>query len=96
MHQSLNLPGDFESYDPKIDDKITVNGAGMSGSRTFQYLLIPRHEGNYDIGALTFSYFDPTLRHVINSSKSPPMHFDVKPGAPNSNAYRRRSGKDLT
>ncbi|MFZ1666163.1 MAG: BatD family protein [Flavobacteriales bacterium] len=81
----LNLPGDFESYDPKIDDKITVNGAGMSGSRTFQYLLIPRHEGNYDIGALTFSYFDPTSG-TYKQLKSPPMHFDVKPGAPNSNA----------
>lgn len=81
----LGLPGDFESYDPKIDDKITVNGTGMSGSRTFQYLLIPRHEGSYDVGALTFSYFDPTSG-TYKQLRSAPLHFDVKPGAPNAGA----------
>lgn len=81
----LVLPGDFESYDPKIDDKITVNGSGMSGSRSFQYLLIPRHEGEYDIGALTFSYFDPASG-TYKQLRSEPLHFSVKPGDPGSGA----------
>ena len=55
----LAFPTDFEAYDPKITDHITVNAGGMNGSREFQYLVIPRHEGDYTIGPVTFSYFDP-------------------------------------
>lgn len=81
----LSLPGDFEAFDPKIEDKITVNGAGMSGSRTFQYLLIPRHEGDYDIGALSFSYFDPASG-TFKQLRSAPLHFQVAPGDAHANA----------
>ncbi|MBP9080380.1 MAG: protein BatD [Flavobacteriales bacterium] len=75
----LALPPDFETYDPKIDDKIAVTGAGMSGSREFQYLLIPRHEGSYELGALTFSYFDPSTG-TYKQLRSQPLSFLVAPG----------------
>jgi len=81
----LDLPPDFESYDPKIEDKITVNGSGMSGSREFQYLLIPRHEGKYDLGALTFSYFDPES-NSYKQLRSGDLKFDVAPGAAGGSA----------
>ncbi len=55
----LGFPTDFEAYDPKITDRITVNSGGMNGSREFQYLVIPRQEGDYTVGPFTFSYFDP-------------------------------------
>src|SRR5690606_19322290 len=75
----LGLPPDFESYDPKIVDKISVNGSGMSGSREFQYLLIPRHPGTYDLGPMTFSYFDPASR-TYKQLSSEPLTFEVLPG----------------
>jgi len=53
------FPGDFEAYDPKVTDRITVNGGGMTGGREFQFLVIPRHQGDYTVGPLSFSYFDP-------------------------------------
>lgn len=81
----LNLPPDFDSYDPKINDKITVNGSGMSGSREFQYLLIPRHAGKYDFGTLSFSYFDPSSSSY-KQLKSAPLTFDVQPGDASSGA----------
>lgn len=55
----LSLPSDLELFDPKTVDKIAVNGVGMSGSRTFQYLIIPRVDGQFAIPLLTFSCFDP-------------------------------------
>lgn len=76
----LNLPPDFETYDPKIVDRISVNGSGMSGSREFQYLLIPRHPGSFDLGALTFSYFDPASATYKQLSTAP-LSFEVLPGA---------------
>lgn len=55
----LGFPNDFETYDPKVIDRINVNGSGMSGSRAFQYLVIPRHEGDFQLEPIQFSYFDP-------------------------------------
>lgn len=81
----LNLPPDFETYDPKINDKITVTGNGMNGSREFQYLLIPRHPGQYDLGTLTFSYFDPSTGSY-KQLRSAPLTFDVQPGDGNGSA----------
>lgn len=75
----LALPPGFDTYDPKINDRITVTGAGMSGSREFQYLLIPRNEGNYDLGALSFSYFDP-VSASYKQIHADAMVFHVTPG----------------
>jgi hypothetical protein len=64
----LELPQDLEAFDPKTLDKISVNGSGMSGSRTFQYLLIPRHEGQFELPSFTFSYFDPEKDRYVQLS----------------------------
>ena len=52
-----SLPPDFDTYDPKVTNNIQDDG--ISGTKTAEYLMIPRHEGTYVIPALTFSYFDP-------------------------------------
>ncbi len=88
----LNLPPDFETYDPKISDKISVNGAGMSGSREFQYLLIPRHPGKFDLGEMTFSYFDPSSGSY-KQLRSGALSFDVQPGDVGSSASVGTSSK---
>ncbi|OGU37927.1 MAG: hypothetical protein A2X61_15255 [Ignavibacteria bacterium GWB2_35_12] len=54
----LKLPPDIETYDPKVNDNISVSGSGVSGTRTFEYLLIPRHACEYKIEPVGFSYFD--------------------------------------
>ena len=52
------FPPDFESYDPKIIDNISNSASGISGSRTFEFLVIPRNAGEYTIKPASFSYFD--------------------------------------
>lgn len=52
------FPGDFERYDPKIAENIKVDKTGMSGSKKWDYLLIPRHQGEYTIPSISFTYFD--------------------------------------
>jgi hypothetical protein len=64
----LELPQDLEAFDPKTVDRISVNGGGMSGTRTFQYLLIPRHEGQFELPPFTFSYFDPEKDRYVQLS----------------------------
>lgn len=55
----LDFPSEFETYDAEVKDKISISDAGMSGSRSFNYLLIPRAGGEYSLGPFTYSYFDP-------------------------------------
>ena len=67
----LSLPADIEKYDPKVNDDIKETMGGVSGSREYSFLLIPRHEGNYTIEPLKFSYFNPvTGRYVSLTSGS--------------------------
>lgn len=55
---ALDFPPGFEAYEPKIADNINVSASGVTGSKTFEYLIMPRNEGKYDIGPIEFSYFD--------------------------------------
>ena len=56
----INFPPDFEVYDPKISTN--PNPVITTGSKTFEYLIIPRHGGTYKIPAIEFSYFDPQAK----------------------------------
>lgn len=72
---TVNFPPDFEKYDPKITDTINQHGNGLSGSRMYNYLLIPRHQGNYTIDPIQFSYFNPVSQKYITI---PGKAFQVK------------------
>jgi len=88
----LNLAPDIEKYDPKVTDQITESLNGVSGSREYNYLLIPRHEGNYTIDALKFSYFNPaTGRYVTLSTGAFPVK--VAKGAPGSGVVAYSGGQ---
>lgn len=63
-----NLPPDIEAYDPKTADNFEVTAAGVSGSRTFEYLLLPRNVGEYKIPPIQFAYFDLSKRDWVTLS----------------------------
>lgn len=58
----IELPQDFESYEPKTSDKTIASENGMSGSISFEYLFIPRYAGNFTIPAVKFVFFNPNTR----------------------------------
>jgi len=86
------FPDEFETYDPKVTDKITVNANGMSGSREFQYTLIPRHEGRYELDPITFSYFD-TKTGKYRTLGGEPITIEVEPGVGGPSAQVQRPSK---
>ncbi|WP_426672164.1 BatD family protein [Mucilaginibacter sp. McL0603] len=71
----ITPPVDFEKYDPKTTDRITVDSNGIAGSRQFSYLLIPRHQGNYKLDLAKFTYFDPSAKRYITL---PTSEFNIK------------------
>lgn len=62
---AVTVPPDIERYDPKITDNISKQEDVVSGSRTFEYLLIPRHAGQMKIPSIPFSFFDPEKKNYV-------------------------------
>lgn len=54
----LKFPESFEVYDPKVENKFNNSTSGISGTKTIEYMFIPRHPGTYEIPAAELSYFD--------------------------------------
>jgi len=67
---AINFPPDFEVYEPKIIDNFSNKG-GTSGTRTYEYLIIPRTSGDFSIDPIQFAYFNPQHRDytVLSSQK---------------------------
>ena len=55
---SISFPLGVGSCEPKETRDIRITENGMTGTVTFEYVLIPRYSGEYKIPALHFSYFD--------------------------------------
>jgi hypothetical protein len=61
----LKLPSDFEQYDPKVKEDITRSGEMINGTKTFEWLIVPRYPGDKKIPALEFTYFDVGQKRYI-------------------------------
>lgn len=76
----LQLPKDFEVYDPKITNDLKYTDKGLTGTKTIEYLFIPRYQGTYKVAPVTFSYYDnnsnsyktqSTPEYTLNVAKDP-------------------------
>jgi len=75
----LKLSPDIEIYDPKVSDNIKNDDSGTSGQKTFEYLLIPRHYGDFEIPPVTYSYFNiSTGRYETLTTEK--FHFFARKG----------------
>jgi hypothetical protein len=75
----IEIPGGFEKYDPKVTDDIEKNSNPLSGSRTFEYVLMPQEAGDHTIPAVEFSYFDPTA-NSYKTMRSQPFVIHIAQG----------------
>ncbi|MDR0385438.1 MAG: BatD family protein [Prevotellaceae bacterium] len=73
----LLFPDKFDKYDPKTAENVKVTETGGTGTKKFDYVLIPRSAGEYDLPAAEFSYFD-TRKGDYVTLKSNPIHLDVE------------------
>ena len=58
----VEFPKDFETYDAKVNDSFQLTRAGLEGTKEFEYLVVPRHAGTYEIPSVKFIYFDTDSR----------------------------------
>ena len=76
----INIPKDFDKYEPKITDKTKLTSNGIEGSMVYDMLVVPRHQGKYEIPPVEFTYFD-TSENAYKTIKSEPFTLDVAKGS---------------
>ncbi len=76
----IKLPDGFDIYDPKVNNNFKITTSGVSGTKTIEYLFIPRHSGNFEIPSAEFSYFDVQDK-TYKTLKTPVYNLHVEKGA---------------
>ena len=89
----VNLPKDFDKYEPKVTDKSKLTTNGIEGSMVYDLLIVPRHQGKYEIPPVEFTYFD-TAENAYKTVKSESFTLDVAKGS-GAGAVNDFSGQDL-
>ncbi len=75
----VKLSPDIEVYDPKISDNIKNGINGTTGQKNFDFLMIPRHYGEFTIPPITYNYFNiASGRYEKLTTKE--FHFYAKKG----------------
>lgn len=77
----IEFPVEFEAFPPEADDRISEGGGSLQGSRTWEYVLIPRAPGELRIPPVEVSYFDPASGQY-GSARSQPLEITVTGEAP--------------
>jgi HEPN domain-containing protein len=98
----FKFPEDFEIYDPETNDRVSVTNGGVRGSRSFQYLIIPRYPGEYTIPELQFSFFNSNTGKY-QSGTAGPFQFNISDdegnvpsaGTPRAKNIVEQSGLDI-
>ena len=76
----INIPKDFDQYDPKITDQTKLTTNGLEGSKIYDFLIVPRHQGKYEIPPVEFTYFD-TTSGSYKTARSEGFTLDVAKGS---------------
>jgi hypothetical protein len=80
----FEVPATIEKYDPKISVNATSGAGGSTGSKTFEFLLIPRHSGEFLLPGISYTYFDISTGRY-STLKTPSHKIFVSTGTGGSN-----------
>ncbi|MCQ2329557.1 MAG: BatD family protein [Paludibacteraceae bacterium] len=75
----LNFPMDFETYEPKVTNNFKTSANGQSGTKIIEYLVIPRHNGEFTIPSASLSYFDVNS-NTYKTLQTGDMNFKILKG----------------
>ncbi len=82
---TIEFPKGMEVYEPRIIDNINKGDNGLSGSRTFEWIVTPQTQGEYDMPDFDYVYFDPVSGQYI-TKKCNKIHIKVDKPLHNSSA----------
>lgn len=76
----LDLPSDFEVYDPKVSQQVDTEDAQISGSKSWEYVLVPRYAGTHEIKPIELHYFNPRAKQYA-VARTKPIALTIEPGS---------------
>lgn len=82
---TIEFPKGMEVYEPRVIDNINKGDNGLSGSRTFEWIVTPQTQGEYDMPDFDYVYFDPISGQYI-TKKCNKIHIKVDKPLHNSSA----------
>lgn len=62
---------DFDTFDPNENVSVDATVNGYKGTRSAEYLVIPRREGDFEIPEISFVYFDPQQGKYVTRTQGP-------------------------
>lgn len=83
---NITFPAGVDHYDPTISEDVQAEGSTLRGSKSFEYILVPRYPGKVTLPPVTFSYFD-LERKRYQTLESPAFVMNIAEG----DARRRAS-----
>ena len=90
----INLPKDFDKYEPKVTEQTKLTTAGIEGSKIYDVLIVPRHQGKYEIPPIEFTYFDTSTKRY-ETVKTEAFQLDVAKGSGASSVSDFSGQEDL-
>lgn len=89
---TIVLPKDFDQYDAKVTDKTKLSTNGIEGNMVYDVLIVPRHQGTYELQPVEFVYFD-TKSGSYKTLRSQPFTLKVQKG--NGGGSRTYASEEL-
>ena len=91
----LVFPDGFDSYPPQIVDETTITEDGVSGSISFDYTLVPREVGKFEMPKVDFVFFDPQ-KEEYQTITAKAFQLNVKKGTKSDAAveYEKKMRKE--
>ena len=72
----LSLPkpqfhSDFDTFDPSENITGDFTAKGFKGTKSAEYLIIPRRDGDFEVPEMKFVYFDPQKSQYVTKAMGP-------------------------
>jgi len=91
----FDVPEVFEVYDPTVSENIYEQDGIVMGTKSFEYLLVPKEAGQHTIPPISFSYYNPaTERYETKKSKPIVLNITADTDAPTT-APREKIVQDI-
>ncbi len=74
------FPKDFDTYDAKVTDKTRLTANGVEGNMIYDFLAVPRNQGQYTIPPVEFVYYD-TSANAYRTVKTSSFNLTVGKGS---------------
>lgn len=92
---SINYPSAFESLPITVKNNVKTDLSGIHGSKTFEFVAIPRQPGGFTIPSIKIFAFNPNQNKHYTLNSEPLTIKVTGSGSLDANPYISSGGKDV-